>query len=79
MTSWGYLLLHENSNKIPHKNNFSNKRTCALCGRVIENKKALEETIDGDRYLFDSHNCITIFKKLAILYGHEFTSISIEE
>lgn len=73
------MLLHENSNKIPDKNNFSNKRACALCGRIIENKKAIEEIIDGDKYLFDSHNCITIFKKLAILYGHEFKSISIEE
>ena len=71
--------MHENSNKIPDNNNFSNKRACSLCGRIIENKKAIEEIIDGDRYRFDSHNCITIFKKLANLYGHEFKSISIEE
>ncbi|MDW0300451.1 MAG: hypothetical protein QN649_07385, partial [Nitrososphaeraceae archaeon] len=68
--------MHENSNKIPHNNNFTNKRACSLCSRIIENKKAIEEIIDGDRYLFDSHNCITIFKKLANLYGHEFKSIS---
>jgi len=71
--------LHENSNKVPDKNNFGNKRICALCGRIIGNNKALEETIDGDRFPFDSHNCVTIFKKLANLYGHEFKSISIEE
>lgn len=71
--------MHENSNKIPDNNNFRNKRACSLCGRIIENKKAIEEIIDGDRYRFDSHNCITIFKKLAKLYGHEFKSISIEE
>ena len=71
--------MHENINKIPDNNNFSNKRACSLCGRIIENKKAIEEIIDGDRYRFDSHNCITIFKKLAKLYGHEFKSISIEE
>ncbi|HSA73017.1 MAG TPA: hypothetical protein VLD84_03585 [Nitrososphaeraceae archaeon] len=71
--------MHENSNKIPDKNNFSNKRACALCGSIIENKKVIEETIDGDKFLFDSQNCITIFKKLANLYGHEFKSISIEE
>jgi len=71
--------VHENSNKILDKNNFSNKRGCTLCGRIIEIKKAKEEIIDGDKYLFDSHNCITIFKKLANLYGHEFKSISIEE
>ena len=73
------MLLHENSNKVPDKNNFGNKRICALCGRIIGNNKALEETIDGDRFPFDSHNCVTIFKKLANLYGHEFKSISIEE
>lgn len=71
--------MHENSNKIIDNNNFSNKRACGLCSRIIENKKAIEEMIDGDKYLFDSHNCITIFKKLASLYGHEFKSISIEE
>ena len=71
--------MHENSNKISDNNNFSNKRACSLCGRIIENKKAIEEIIDGDRYRFDSHNCITIFKKLAKLYGHEYKSISIEE
>nr|ACY24509.1 uncharacterized conserved protein [uncultured crenarchaeote 57a5] len=73
------MLLHENSNKVPDKNNFGNKRICALCGRIIGNNKTLEETIDGDRFPFDSHNCVTIFKKLANLYGHEFKSISIEE
>ena len=71
--------MHENSNKVPDKNNFGNKRICALCGRIIGNNKALEETIDGDRFPFDSYNCVTIFKKLANLYGHEFKSISIEE
>ncbi len=71
--------MHENSNKIPDNNNFGNRRACSLCGRIIENKKAIEEIIGGDRYRFDSHNCITIFKKLANLYGHEFKSISIEE
>ena len=43
--------MHEDSNKILDKNNFSNKRGCALCGRIIENKKAKEEIIDGDKYL----------------------------
>ena len=43
--------MHENSNKIPDNNNFSNKRACSLCGRIIENKKAKEEIIDGDKYL----------------------------
>jgi hypothetical protein len=48
---------------------------CALCGRVFENNKSIQEIIDGDRDLFDSQNCITIFKKLTNLCGHEFRSI----
>jgi len=32
-----------------------------------------------ERYLFDSQHCITIFKKLANLYGQEFKSISVGE
>ena len=71
--------MHENSNKVPDKNNSGHKRVCALCGRIIGNNKALEETIDGDSFPFDSYNCVTIFKKLANLYGHEFKSISIKE
>ena len=54
MTSWGLFTVHENSNKIPDNYNISNKRACLLCGRIIENKKAKEEIIDGDKYLFDS-------------------------
>jgi len=45
---------------------------------VFENSKSIQEII-GDRYLFDSQNCIAIFKKLANLYGHEFRSISAGE
>jgi hypothetical protein len=33
----------------------------------------------GDRYLFDSQNCITIFKKLANLQGHGFGSTSADK
>lgn len=44
-----------------------------------KNEASIEETVDGDRYLFDSQHCITIFKKLANLYGQEFKSISVGE
>jgi hypothetical protein len=52
---------------------------CALCGRVAKSSKSIEETVDGDRYIFDSQNCIAIFRKLANLYGQEFKSISVAE
>lgn len=67
------------NNKILNKKNFHDKFSCALCGRVFENNKSIQEIIDGDRYLFDSQNCIAIFKKLANLYGREFRSISAGE
>jgi hypothetical protein len=53
--------------------------SCALCGRIPKNNGSIEEIVDGDRYLFDSQNCITIFKRLANLYGQEFKSVSVGE
>lgn len=67
------------NDKILNKKNFHDKFTCSLYGRVFENSKSIQEIIEGDRYLFDSQNCIAIFKKLANLYGHEFRSISAGE
>jgi hypothetical protein len=61
------------------KKRFLSSATCALCGRIATRSRSIEETVDGDRYLFDSQNCITIFKKLTNLYGQEFKSISVEE
>ena len=58
---------------------FHKSGTCALCGRIPKNNRSIEEIVDGDRYLFDSQNCITIFKKLANLYGQEFKSVSVGE
>lgn len=67
-----------------HNNDILKKRpqigvACALCGRISKNSSPIEVTIDGDRYLFDSQNCISIFRKLANLYGQEFKSISVGE
>jgi hypothetical protein len=62
------------------KNQSSHKGgTCALCGKIPKNSKTIEEIVDGDLYLFDSQNCISIFKKLASLYGQEFISVSVGE
>lgn len=51
--------------------------TCALCGRISKNDTSIEETVDGERYLFDSQNCIAIFENPANLYDQEFKSISV--
>lgn len=61
------------------KKRFLSSAGCALCGRISKNSSPIEVTIDGDRYLFDSQNCITIFRKLTNLYGQEFKSISVGE
>lgn len=69
--------MSDGNNGILKNKSFHDSDICALCGRIPKTKTLIEETIDGDRYLFDSQNCITIFKKLANLYGQEFKSISV--
>jgi len=72
--------LYKDNNGILNEKNFDNKPACALCGRIFEKKESIEEKIDGYEYLFDSEDCISIFKKLANLYGDEFkNSISDED
>lgn len=39
---------------------------------MFEKKKSILEEIDGYQYLFDSKVCISMFKRLANLYGNEF-------
>ena len=68
-----------NDNSDVSKKRFLSSATCALCGRIATLSRSIEETVDGDRYLFDSQNCITIFRKLTNLYGQEFKSISVRE
>ncbi len=70
--------MHHN-NGISDNKTYDNKFTCALCGKVYENRKRIKEKIDGYEYFFNSQNCITIFKKLLNLYGHEFRTLSIDE
>jgi hypothetical protein len=64
--------LYENTSRNPNKENIDNKFTCALCGKMFEKKKSILEEIDGYQYLFDSKVCISMFKRLANLYGNEF-------
>jgi hypothetical protein len=69
--------LSTDNNNIQKNKSFHKGVTCALCGRIPKNNRSIEEIVDGDRYLFDSQNCITIFKKLTNLYGQEFKSVSL--
>ena len=59
-------------NEILNNKNSDNRFTCALCGKAFEKKKSIQEKIDGYEYLFNSEECMSMFKKLADLYGDEF-------
>ena len=61
-------------NEILNINNPRNKLTCALCGKSFTENKTLLEKIDGNEYFFNSEECMSMFKKLAGLYGDEFKS-----
>ena len=61
-------------NEILNSNNHGNTLTCALCGKSFTEKKTLLEKIDGNEYFFNSEECMSMFKKLASLYGDEFKS-----
>lgn len=45
------------------------KVTCAMCGKIILQHKIFDETIDNDKYVFDSQDCVIFFKKFKSLYG----------
>ena len=61
-------------NEILNSNNHGNTLTCALCGKSFTENKTLLEKIDGNEYFFNSEECMSMFKKLAGLYGDEFKS-----
>jgi len=61
-------------NEILNSNNPGNTLTCALCGKSFTENKTLQEKIDGNEYFFNSEECMSMFKKLASLYGDEFKS-----
>lgn len=67
-------------NEILNSNNPGNTLTCALCGKSFTENKTLLEKIDGNEYFFNSEECMSMFKKLASLYGDEFkTSVCNDE
>jgi YHS domain-containing protein len=59
-------------NKIVDEGSIDDTFTCVLCGKTIVKNKSIHEKIDGYEYLFNSEECISMFKKLANLYGDEF-------
>lgn len=67
-------------NEILDTENPDDRRTCALCGKTFKENKTIQEKIDGNEYFFNSEECMTMFKKLANLYGDDFkTSICNDE
>ena len=59
-------------NKIVDKRSIDDTFTCVLCGKTIVKDKSIHEKIGGNEYLFNSEECMSMFKKLANLYGDEF-------
>jgi len=53
---------------------------CALCGMTIVSnekekpteKQRIVEIIDGTRYIFDTNDCVLMFKKFRGVYGSDF-------
>lgn len=59
-------------NEILNTENPNDKHTCALCGKTFKQNKTIQEKIDGNEYFFNSEECMSMFKKLASLYGDDF-------
>ena len=64
--------MYDQNNGILDKKNSDNGFTCSLCGKKFEKNKSIQEKIDGYEYLFNSEDCMRMFKNLANLYGDEF-------
>ena len=58
--------------EILNTENPDDKHTCALCGKTFKENKSIQEKIDGNEYFFNSEECMSMFKKLATLYGDDF-------
>jgi YHS domain-containing protein len=59
-------------NEILSTENPDDRHTCALCGKTFKENKTIQEKIDGNEYFFNSEECMSMFKKLANLYGDDF-------
>jgi hypothetical protein len=53
---------------------------CALCGKIIvsnekeqtKERQRIVEIIDDRRYIFDTNDCVLMFKKFRGVYGSDF-------
>ena len=61
-------------NEIPDRENPDSGLTCALCGKTFKENKTIQEKIGGHEYFFNSEECMSMFKKLASMYGDQFKS-----
>jgi hypothetical protein len=43
-----------------------------MCGRMVHEDQAIVEKIDNVEYLFDSTDCISLFKRFRRAYGEGF-------
>ena len=59
-------------NEILNTENPDDRHTCALCGKTFKENNTIQEKIDGNKYFFNSEECMSMFKKLANLYGDDF-------
>jgi len=52
------------------------ERKCSLCGKTIrdqqEQESILNEEIDGTSYVFDTKECVNMFKRFRSVYGSDF-------
>ena len=68
------------------ENNVKMQGKCALCGKPLDKARkggegkigniiTIDEIIiDGQKYLFDTKDCATIFKRFGVVYGSNFYS-----
>lgn len=46
---------------------------CPTCDKTInDSSPILDEVIDDNHYIFDSDDCLTIFRRIQSVYGKEF-------
>ena len=57
-------------------NSSKKERKCTLCGKTIRNQQEresiLNEEIDGTSYVFDSKECVNMFRRFRSVYGSDF-------
>jgi hypothetical protein len=51
-------------------------KRCSVCGQALSKKgnPALEASVEGKRYVFDTASCLAMFNKFLNVYGNRFVS-----